>query len=72
MEPTTNKEYAPHQQRVVDEKNELQDKHSKLGAFILDNPIFNTLDSEEQEDLRSQNDVMGEYLDILERRISRF
>lgn len=72
MEQTANKEYAPHQQRVVDEKNELQDKFSKLGTFILDNPIFATLDSEEQIDLQSQHDVMGTYLDILERRISRF
>ena len=72
MAPTTNQEYAPHQQRVVDETTELQDKFSKLGAFILDNPIFNTLDTPEQVDLQSQYDVMGTYLEILERRISRF
>lgn len=72
MSETANKEYAPHQQRVVDERNELQDKFSKLGTFILDNPIFKTLETEEQIDLKSQYDVMGKYLDILERRISRF
>jgi len=72
MESATKKEYAPHQQRVVDEKNELQDKFSKLGSFILDNPIFKSLETEEQIDLKSQYDVMGKYLDILQRRISRF
>ena len=72
MEATTNKEYAPHQQRVVDEKIELQDKFSKLGTFILDNPIFTTLSDEEKEDLQDQYVAMQKYLEILERRISRF
>ena len=72
MSEDAKKEYAPHQQRVIDERNELQAKFSNLGVFILDNPIFNTLDVEEQFDLRSQHDVMGEYLDILGRRILRF
>lgn len=67
-----NKEYAPHQQRVIDEKNELQDKFSKLGAFILDNPIFPTLESEEQDDLQDQYIAMQTYLQILEKRINRF
>ena len=72
METTMNKEYAPHQQRVIDEKNELQDKFSKLGAFILDNPIFPTLESEEQDDLQDQYIAMQTYLQILEKRINRF
>ena len=72
METTMNKEYAPHQQRVIDEKNELQDKFSKLGAFILDNPIFPTLESEEQDDLQDQYIAMQTYLQVLEKRINRF
>jgi len=72
MSETTNREYAPHQQRVVDEATELKDKFTKLGAFILDNPIFLTLEEEEQGDLQRQYAVMGTYLDILDRRISRF
>ena len=72
MEPTINKKYAPHQQRVVDEKTELQDKFSKLGAFILDNPVFTTLNDEEKEDLQDQYVAMQTYLKILERRILRF
>lgn len=66
------KEFQPHQQRVVDEKNELAEKVTKLGAFILDNPIFNTLDVEEQTDLHRQYAVMQTYLTILDSRISRF
>ena len=66
------KEYAPHQQRVIDEATELKDKFSKLGAFILDNPIFPTLSEEERKDLDQQYMAMEHYLVILERRISRF
>lgn len=72
MSETANREYAPHQQRVIDEANELRDKFSKLGAFILDNAIFPTLSQDERDDLESQYELMGKYLDILDRRISRF
>jgi len=72
MSETANREYAPHQQRVVDEATELNDKFSKLVAFILDNPIYPTLDTDEQQDLAEQYNVMEKYLVILERRISRF
>ena len=72
MSETANKEYAPHQQRVVDEANELKDKFSKLGAFILDNPIYKSLEEDEQQDLAEQYNVMENYIVILERRISRF
>lgn len=66
------KQLQPHQQRVVDEFNELKDKTSKLGAFILDNPIYLNLPSEEQKDMQTQYDAMCTYYDALERRISRF
>ena len=72
MSETANREYAPHQQRVIDEANELRDKFSKLGAFVLDNAIFPTLPQEERDDLESQFVLMGKYLDVLDRRISRF
>lgn len=65
-------ELQPHQQRVVDEFNELKDKTSKLGAFILDNPIYLNVPSEEQKDMKTQYDAMCIYCDTLERRISRF
>ena len=62
----------PHQQRVVDEYNELVEKTSKLGAFILDNPIYRSLEEDEQKDMKVQYDAMCVYTDALERRINRF
>lgn len=68
----TPKELQPHQQRVIDERKELDDKIKKLGSFILDNPIFLTLETEEQIDLKSQYEFMNKYLSVLDRRIGRF
>ena len=62
----------PHQQRVVEEYNELVEKTSKLGAFILDNPIYRSLEEDEQKDMKIQYDAMCIYTDALERRINRF
>ena len=63
---------APHQQRVVDEKTELDKKAHALSEFIGNNPIFDTLDAAEQERLREQNDVMWRYSEILGARIEAF
>jgi len=68
----TPKELQPHQQRVIDERKELDDKIKKLRPFILDNPIFLTLETEEQIDLKSQYEFMNKYLSVLDRRIGRF
>lgn len=62
----------PHQQRVVDEKADLDKKAEALSAFIGHSPIFATLDAEEQELLKEQNDVMWQYSEILGSRIARF
>ena len=62
----------PHQQRVVTEKQELDDKAEKLSAFIGSSPLFENLDSEEQERLKKQNDIMWQYSDILKERIAAF
>ena len=70
MEQTVN--LQPHQQRVVEEYNELVEKTSKLGAFILDNPIYRSLEEVEQEDMKKQYDAMCIYCDALESRIKRF
>jgi hypothetical protein len=48
----------PHQQRVIDEKAELDKKAIALSNFIGYSPIFETLDQTEQERLKQQNDVM--------------
>jgi hypothetical protein len=62
----------PHQQRVVDEKTELDTKAKALSEFIGNNPIFLTLDAAEQERLKEQNDVMWQYSEILGARIAAF
>jgi hypothetical protein len=61
----------PHQQRVVDEKAELDGKLAKLNAF-LDSVTFSTLDAGEQDRLKQQTAVMATYSDILGERIEAF
>lgn len=65
-------EYAPHQQRVVDEKTELDFKRTALSVFIDTNPIFTTLPDDERGRLLSQHHVMAEYSRILGERIAAF
>lgn len=62
---------APHQQRVVDERDVLADRLAKLLAFFQ-GPIFPTLDAAEQARLRSQARFMGGYEAVLEERIEAF
>ena len=62
---------APHQQRVVDEKTELDAKREKLVAFG-GTAIFASLPQEEQERLDRQASCMTEYSEILGERIAAF
>lgn len=62
----------PHQQRVVDEKTELDTKANALSNFIGHSPIFATLDAAEQERLKVQNDLMWQYSEVLGARITAF
>ena len=62
----------PHQQRVIDEKGELDERLSKLDAFILDNPLFLQLSGSEQERLARQSKAMAIYSGILGERIAAF
>lgn len=66
------KAIQPHQQRMIDEKTELDKKATALSIFIGVNPIFNIIDPDEQELLKSQNDVMWQYSEILAQRIAKF
>lgn len=66
------KELQPHQQRVVDEKNELFDKIQKLEAFIETSSIYSQLSSIDKDDFIEQLKYMKAYLTILKRRINRF
>lgn len=65
-------QFAPHQQRVVEEKAELDDKLAKLKSFIDDSAIFEGLPAAEKERLVRQHSCMTEYSDILGERISHF
>lgn len=62
-------EVQPHQQRVVEEKTELDSRLEKLKAFI-ETEKFQSLSFDERWDLRAQRAVMSEYSDILRRRIA--
>ena len=64
-------EMAPHQERVVEEKRELDAKIEKLEAFLLD-PKFHDLDSCDQGLLFHQARAMKTYSHILADRIERF
>lgn len=62
----------PHQQRVVDEKTELDEKLDKLKTFIETSPVFKSLHTDERRRLGRQFDVMAEYSSILSQRIDAF
>ena len=61
----------PHQQRVVDEKEALDDKLSKLNAFT-ETPLFSGLDEANTMLLLKQLRVMEQYSEILAERIKLF
>lgn len=65
------KEFAPHQQRVVQERDELLEKVTKLHAFFS-TELFSTLPHDEQFRLNTQFQFMQGYLSVLEERIGGF
>jgi hypothetical protein len=64
--------YLPHQQRVVDEKRDLDEKRTKLLEFIQNSPIFKNLGESDRMLLTEQLEVMTHYSVILGSRIDRF
>lgn len=64
-------ELTPHQQRVVDEKAELDAKRKKLGEF-KNTKLFANLPWQEQERLNTQAHIMTMYSAILTDRIMAF
>jgi hypothetical protein len=63
----------PFQQRVVDEKKELDDKLSKLDGFIDSlTSAYRKLPIEEAVRLKKQSNIMQEYSDVLCERIAAF
>ena len=65
-------ELQPHQQRVVEEKNELDSKIKSLQNFIEMNDTFKAFIEEEKNDMREQLKFMQFYSLALQRRINRF
>jgi hypothetical protein len=61
----------PHQQRVVDELNEIKQRGEKLATFI-GGDIFTALPVEDQRLLESQSHIMTAYVEVLTQRIKRF
>ena len=61
----------PHQQRVVDEKRELDVKLTKLDAFGR-TELFKTLPEDEQGRLNRQHSLMEQYSAVLGERIAAF
>jgi hypothetical protein len=65
------KTLQPHQERVVAELRELDEKLVKLKAFF-DGKIFPTLPEEEQDRLVRQHNYMNAYSNVLGERIAAF
>lgn len=67
----TDRQYQPHQQRVIDELKELKERRGKLLTFIQ-GEIFKTLEQGDKNLLSEQYEAMT-WLDIiLTNRIERF
>ena len=63
---------APYQQRVIDEKADLDKKAQALSDFIGLNSKFESIDPAEQERMKEQCEVMWQYSEILGARIAAF
>lgn len=63
--------YPSHVQRMIDEYKELYDRINKLASFINTNPIFETLQNEEREDMKAQLIWMHKYINVLANRLRR-
>jgi len=62
----------PHQQRVIDEKVQLDEKRQKLVIFQESEDFFVLCDEDERIYLIDQLNAMDEYSKILGKRIAKF
>lgn len=60
----------PHEQRLLEEYEQLTDRITKLNDFLTTD-LFNSLGSDEKNDLTDQLACMRKYHRILVRRIKR-
>lgn len=65
-----NNMYTGYQARLIGEYDDLKGKIEKLVPF-LQSETFQTLDNDEQTDLKEQLTYMQNYLQILYRRLNR-
>ncbi len=65
------KDYQPHQERVIDEFDELFEKTKKLAEFV-ETEFFDSLDEAEKLRLGKQLRCMVMYRDVLHDRIKNF
>lgn len=63
--------YPFHVQRMIDEYKEFDDRINKLASFINTNPIFETLQNEEREDMKAQLIWKRKYIIVLANRLRR-
>jgi hypothetical protein len=61
----------PHEQRVIEEQKELQEKLIKLDGF-MGSHAFTVLETEDQKLLILQREYMANYNEVLCARIGRF
>lgn len=64
--------YKVHEVRVIEERDELNNKLEKLETFIQKSAAFKVLQDAEQELLQDQYDAMIVYRNILDKRIAIF
>jgi hypothetical protein len=63
---------TPHQQRVLKEKQDLDEKITKLASFTETDFYINQLEPQEKHRLAQQWDIMIKYSRILGERIAAF
>jgi len=71
MSDTSIQERPPHQQRVIAEREARSAEYERLRAFV-NGGVFAKLSGEERGLLKAQVKCMGEFVNILDRRISLF
>ncbi len=62
----------PHELRVVHEKEDLEDKFSRLDEFIKKNPLYENMDVRMKVLLCKQYSLMKELIDVLQEQIKLF
>lgn len=73
MNQSVSTELKPHEQRVVDEKADLDGRLSRLRAFCHEvGGVFDSLSTFEKQLLTEQEGLMAELSEVLDRRIALF